>query len=135
LVILFIYISNVPLPSFPSESPSSHPPSFASMRVLPHPPPFPPHPSSIPFHWGNKLSQDQGPPLPLMRQSSATHVAGAMDPPCVLLGWWFSPLGAWDEEGGLVSWYLFYGVAIPSAPSVLPLTLHWGPWAQSNGWL
>jgi hypothetical protein len=54
--------------------------------------------------------------------------------PCVLFGWWFSPWELW--------WIWFVGIAVlsmglqtSSAFSVLPLTPHWCPHAQSNGWL
>jgi hypothetical protein len=68
-VILFIYISNViPLPGFPSAnslSPLSLP--LPLRGCSPNHPPTPSHHSSIPLVWGIELSQDQGPPLPLMR--------------------------------------------------------------------
>lgn len=68
LDILFIYISNaICFPSFPSENPLSHPTSSCFYEGAPSPtyPLLPPHPS-IPLHWCIKLSQDQGPLLPLM---------------------------------------------------------------------
>jgi hypothetical protein len=47
------------------------PPTPASMRVLTHPP-TPAHHPSIPLYCGIKPPQDQGPPLPVMPDKSAT---------------------------------------------------------------
>jgi uncharacterized Zn-finger protein len=68
MVILFIYISNVPLQSFPSTNSISHLPFPAHMWVLPHPPTHQllPHHTSILLHWGIEPPQDQGPLLPLI---------------------------------------------------------------------
>lgn len=39
-----------------------------------------PHPSSIPLHWGNKPTQDQAPPLPLMLAKAVLYyITGAMN--------------------------------------------------------
>lgn len=68
-------------------------PRPAFMRMLLHPPTH----SCLstlasPLCWGIEPAQGQEPPLPLIRQSSATSVAGA---PCIIFGWWFSP---WISE-------------------------------------
>ena len=69
---VFSFVTGIPhsaqyFPGFPSRKPLSHlsSPCFSEGA---HPPthPLPPHPSTIPLHWGIKSPQDQGPPLPLM---------------------------------------------------------------------
>jgi hypothetical protein len=51
--------------------------------------------------------------------------------PCVLFGWWFSSfeLGGGGWLVGIV--VLLTELQTPSAPSILSLTPHWGPHAQS----
>jgi hypothetical protein len=54
-----------PFPSFPSETPLSHPLSPCFYEGSP-PPQVPPPQPQILLHWGIKPSQDQGPLLLLM---------------------------------------------------------------------
>ena len=82
------------LPTFPSANPllfSSSPCLYEGTPPCTHTvlPPCP----GIPLPWVIELLQDQGPLLPVMpdKPSSATYPAGAMVPPYVLFGWWFSP--------------------------------------------
>ena len=75
LIIPFIYISSdIPLPSYPSISSTSHNlllfPSFASMMVLPHPPTLSTSPLQHPPMLWHQYPQDQGPPIPLMKDCS-----------------------------------------------------------------
>jgi hypothetical protein len=81
---------------------------------------------SIPLCWGIEPSQNKGLPshwCQIMR-SFGTYAAGAMDHPCVVFGWWFSP---WElQRAQLVDIVLLLGLQSPSAPSVPPQTLPLG---------
>jgi hypothetical protein len=86
--VLFACISNViPFLSFLSVNPYSIPPYPAYMRVLPT------HRPSILLHWSIKLSQDQGPPLPLVsdKAPSAPSVLPLTPPLGSLCSvWWLA---------------------------------------------
>jgi hypothetical protein len=126
LFYLFTFQVLSAFPSFPSTSPL--PP--VSVRVLPH---LPTHSclSTLAFPYAGSWRLHSTKRLPSqwcqIRPSSATYAAGAMDPPCVLLGWWFSPWELWGVRLVDIG-VLPMGLQTPSAPSVLPLTpLLWSP--------
>ena len=65
-------------------------------------------------------------------RSFGTYAAGAMDQPCVVFGWWFSP---WELQWvQLVDIVLLLGLQSPSAPSVPPQTLPLGSLGSAQ-WL
>ena len=136
LDILFIYILNViPFPGYPSRKPTSHPPSTCFYEGDPPTtyPPLPPHPG-IPLPLGIEPSRDQG----LMPDKAIL---------CYICCWNHGSLHVYSLVSGLVLgssggavWLVDIVVLpmelqTPSAPSVLSQLLHWGPRAQSNGWL
>jgi hypothetical protein len=92
---LFTFQMLSPFSISPPQPPYPMPPPPASMRVFPHLPTHPlssPHPG-IPLHWGIKLSQDQGPLLPLMPDKAI--FCYICDFSYVLFGWWFSSWELW----------------------------------------
>jgi hypothetical protein len=107
------------------------------MRELTHPPPthpFPPHRTNILLYWGIKPPQDQGPPLPLMRDKAIL---------CCICSWSHGSLHVYSLVGGLVpgssegsAWLtlLFFLWDCKLLQSFLYL-LHWVPCVQSDGWL
>jgi len=116
LDILCICISNViPFPSFPSRTPLSHP-----SPTYPLPPPRP----GIPLHLGHLALT--GPRVSFLTDAQQGHPLLHMwlEPwvaPCVLFGWWFSPLELWKVW--LVDIVVLpVGLQTPTAPSVLSLT-------------
>ena len=89
LDIFFTYISNViPFSGFSSENPLS-PPHFPCSPT--HPLPLPS--SGVPLHSGIKLSQDQGPVLPLMTNKAIL---------CCICSWSHGFLHVYSLVGGLV---------------------------------
>jgi hypothetical protein len=88
LFILFIDISNVPLPKSHSTNPPSHPSSPLPLRECSPTHLLLPYSSSIFLHWGIKPPQNQEPALLLMqiRQSSATYIAGVLESFYLTLG-------------------------------------------------
>ena len=138
LIIPFVYISNdIPLPFqlSPQKPPIPQPPPSPSPLPLwgcslSHPP------LQYPAMLGHKTSTGPraSPPIDVQQVHSHRHIRlEPWVPPCVLLGWWFSPWELWVVL--LVDIVLPMGLQSPSAPSVLPLTLPLGSQAQSNGWL
>jgi hypothetical protein len=96
LDIFFIYILNVPIPSHPPK-PLSHPPSPASMIVLPHPSTHSHLPAlQLPNTGGIETSQDQGPTIHVQQGHLRLHMQlEPCIPPCILFAWWFSPWEPW----------------------------------------
>jgi hypothetical protein len=130
LVILFIYISNVfPLPSFPSTSRLSPPPSPCLYEGAP--PPFHPLLSQQPSGSLSWIIKGLFSQWCQIRQSSATYPAGAMGPPHV-----YSLVGGLvpGSSGDTGGWYCCssYGVA---APWVLLLALPLGTLCSVQCWL
>jgi hypothetical protein len=112
-----------PLPGFSSANPLS-PPHLASMRVLPHLPTYSCLTTlAFPYTGTSSLHRTKGLPLPLMPDKTIF---------CYICRWSHGSLHVFSlvgglipgSSGGLVGWYCCssYGVATPSAPSVLPLT-------------
>jgi hypothetical protein len=96
----------------------------------------PPHPR-IPLHWGIKLSQDQGLLFPLMPDKAIL---------CYICGWSHESLHVYSLVGGLVpgrsrvsGWlillFFLWGCKLLQLLHSFLELLHWGPCAQSNGWL
>ena len=122
-IILFIYISNVPLAGFSSAN--SPPLPIASKKVLHSPThPYLPHHPSIPLWWGNKPPQDQAPPLPLMPDSIVL---------CYICNWSHGPTyeyslvgdldpGSSVGSGQLILLFFLWGCSPLQLSSVLPLT-------------
>jgi hypothetical protein len=119
---LFIYISNViPFSDFLQRNPLSHPPSSCFYEGVSTPTHS--HLPTLTFlytaasslHRTKSLFSHWCPTRP----SSATYMAGAIVPPCVLLSRWFSP---WELN--LVDIVvLSMGLQTPSVPSVLLIVL------------
>jgi hypothetical protein len=122
------------LSPFPVSPPEPHypmPPPLASMKVLLHPNPLPPHEPGIPLHWEIKPSEDQGSFLPLMLENTIL---------CYICSWSHESLHMYSLVGGLVSGYvcvwgeiLLVNIVVfpmwlqnPSVTSVLSLSLPWG---------
>jgi hypothetical protein len=138
LVILFIYFSMLsPFQVSPSWPPHSILPPSAFMRVLLYPPTHS-HLPALAFPYTGAMSLPRNKGLSShwypTRPSSATHVLEPWVPPCIFFGWWFNP---WELCGvWLVHMVVLpMGLQTPSAPSVLSQLFHWGPCAQSSGWL
>jgi hypothetical protein len=128
-----------------------YPPSQLPLHQLPHPMPLPHFPLPL---WGCSSTHSPTPASPLStphmgHQASSPptdapcegwlqirhpllHMESWLSP-CILSGWWFSPWELWVVW--LVTIVLLMELQSPSDPSVLPLALHWGPQAQSDGWL
>jgi hypothetical protein len=128
LDILLIYISNViPFSGFPSTNPLSHPPSHASMKVLPY---LPTHPYlttlAVPYTGASNLYKTKG--LSSHRCQTRLFIL------CYICDWSHGLLHVYTLIGGLVpgSWeervwlidvvVLPMGLQIPSALPVLSLT-------------
>jgi hypothetical protein len=139
LYIFFIYISNVfPFPGLPFRTTLSQSPPPASISGCSptHPPTsiFPPWHSPTLRHQtlsGPRASPptdvQQGYPLPHMWPAPWV-------PPCVFFGWWSS---SWGLQGSSLLTLLLppWGCNPPQLLQSLLQLLHWGPRAQSNGWL
>jgi hypothetical protein len=87
-----------PLPGCPSThlpipSPFCPPPLCVYEGAPPRTHPLPPDHSSIPLHWSNEPSWDQGPPLPLMPDKAIL---------CYICGWSHGSLHVCSLVGGLV---------------------------------
>ena len=127
LAILFIYISNVnPLPGFKC-IPFPRFPSPLPLLLWGCSPTHPPTPTSLPWYSPTLRHQAftgprASPPTYVQKGHPLLHMwLEPWVPPCVLLGWWFSP---WELLGGFwfVDIVLPMGLQTPSAPSVLSLT-------------
>jgi hypothetical protein len=110
LVILFVYISNVPLPSFPNTSPHHLP---ACMRVFP-----PTHCYFTTLHHhmlGHRASPGPRVSPPLMLDKAICYICSWSHgiPQCAFFGWWFIPRELWGWGGPFSCYCSFYGVAIP----------------------
>jgi hypothetical protein len=141
LIGYFLYLHFKWYPLYQPPLPSTYPitPSPASWGCyLTHPPTptSPPWHSPTLGHWAF-IGPRAAPPIDAQQGHPLLHMRlEPWVPPCVLLGWWFSP---WElRGGGFVGWYCCssYGVANPfSSFSPFSNSSHWGPHAQCNGWL
>jgi hypothetical protein len=134
--ILSIYISNViPFPNSPSLKPLSHPPSPCFYEVVL--PTSRPTLASLPYYspiLGHRVFTQPRTSSPIDARQGHPLLHIQLEPrlpPCILLGWRFTPCELWLVDIVVIP----MGLQAPSAPLVLSLTLHWGPTYQSNGWL
>jgi hypothetical protein len=140
LDIFFIYISNViPFPCSPSGNTLSHPTSPCFCKGTPpsiHPllPPPPSH--GIPYTGASSFQRTKGlsshwcPTKP----SSATYAAGPMGPSMYSLVGNLIP-GSSGVSGWLILLFFLWGHKPLQLHQYFLWLLHWGPCAQSNGWL
>ena len=137
--ILSIYISYViPFPDSLPRTPVSHSLSLCFYEGAPTPThSLPPHCPDILLHWGIEPSQDQGPLLSWMSRKAIL---------CCICGWNLESLHVYSLVGGLVPGssggtgkfillFLLWGCKPLQLLVSFLWLLHWGPCAQSNGWL
>jgi hypothetical protein len=138
LDILFIYISNV-IPSLvsPLQKPLYPPPLFCFYEGMP-PPTYPllsQHPSIL-LHWSIKSSQDQGPsPINVQQGHSLLYMRlEPLVPPCVHLIGGLVPVSS-GSTGWFILLFILWSCKLLQLLGSTVMLLHWGPWAQYNGWL
>jgi len=140
LNISLVYISIViPSPGFPYSSILSYPPLLLLLWGC-----SPTHPSTLSClstwhsptlgHWAF-IGPRSSPPIDAQQGNPLLHMRlEPRNPPCVFFGWRFSP---WELRGVCLVDVVVLPMdckSIQLLQSFLQL-LHWGPHAQSNGWL
>jgi hypothetical protein len=100
----------------------------------------PPTPTSLPSHSpivGHRpfTGPRASPPFDVQQGHSLLHMQlEPWVPPCVHFGWWFSPWELWGS-GWLILLFFLWGCKPLQLRQSFLWLLHWGPHAQSNGWL
>jgi hypothetical protein len=121
---LYLHFKCYSLSRSPLQKPLSHPPTPASMRVLPTNYPLPLSSPGIPLHWSIEPPQAQGLHLSLMSNKAILcHIYSQSHGTLQVysFGWWSSPQelrggggGVWPVDTVAPS----MGLQTPSAPSV-----------------
>jgi hypothetical protein len=112
---LYLHFKCYSLSRYPPKSPI---PSLLPLLLRGCSPTYPPTPASPPWHspiLGHRAFTEPKALLPIDAWHSHPLLHMRLEPwvpPCILLGWWFSP---WELWGSLVGWYCCssYGVANP----------------------